>query len=126
MKQTDKVDSMANIIKVIIEITQSLRSHPEVKKGPAGRGTLAFFELLRSLGTLNGQHLTKDNIKKAALVTLPHRIALNYHRLKASGFLFQRELPRYRGSYILSRGVTSRSPYGRRFMVADHDTDFFF
>jgi len=32
---------------------------------------------------------------------------------------------RYRGSYILSRGVTSRSPYGRRIMVADHDSDFF-
>jgi Mg-chelatase subunit ChlD len=62
MKHTEKEDSMANIIQVIIEITQSLRSHPEVK---------------RSLGTLNGWHLTKDNIKKAALVTLPHRTAVH-------------------------------------------------
>lgn len=77
MKQVDIENSMLDIIPVIIEITQSIRSHPEVKKGPAGRGTLAFFELLRSLGCLNGQRITNDDIKKAALVTLPHRIAVN-------------------------------------------------
>ena len=77
MTSTNKEISMANLLPILIGITQSLRSHPEIKKASAGRGTLAFFELLRSLVVLNGQRVTKDYIKKAALVTLPHRIAVN-------------------------------------------------
>ncbi len=77
MTSTNEEISMANLLPILIGITQSLRSHPEIKKASAGRGTLAFFELLRSLVVLNGQHVTKNYIKKAALVTLPHRIAVN-------------------------------------------------
>ncbi len=77
MTSTKKEISMVNLLPILIGITQSLRSHPEIKKASAGRGTLAFFELLRSLVVLNGQRVTKNYIKKAALVTLPHRIAVN-------------------------------------------------
>ena len=81
MTSTNKESSMADLLPILIEVTQSLRSHPEIKKASAGRGTLAFFELLRSLVELNGQRVTKDYIKKAALVTLPHRIAVTSLRL---------------------------------------------
>ncbi|MFX1519923.1 MAG: VWA domain-containing protein [Promethearchaeota archaeon] len=76
MISTSKEISMTDLLSILIEMTQSLRSHPEIKKASAGRGTLAFFEILRSLIVLNGRCLTKDDIKKAALVTLPHRIAV--------------------------------------------------
>ena len=41
MTFNQKEISIANFLPILIEITQSLRSHPEIKKASAGRGTLA-------------------------------------------------------------------------------------
>ncbi len=64
----------SEVDKLISEIVRRTRNHPDIARGASVRGTIAFKEVLRGLSEMrNG--LTRDNISKAALITLPARIS---------------------------------------------------
>ncbi len=61
--------------KLIPEIVSRTRSHPGVTRGASVRGAIACKEVAYSFSEMqNG--LTRDNIRKAALITLPPRITV--------------------------------------------------
>ena len=61
--------------KLIPEIVSRTRSHPGIARGISVRGTIACKEVAHSFSEIqNG--LTRNNIHKAALITLPPRIAV--------------------------------------------------
>ncbi len=60
---------------LLAKIAETIRTHPEVAKGPSSRGVLAFLDVLRSYSILK-KELTKEQIIDAALITLPHRIQM--------------------------------------------------
>ncbi|MEM3507335.1 MAG: VWA domain-containing protein [Candidatus Bathyarchaeia archaeon] len=66
---------MQNLNEYIAKIVQKTRVHPEILRGVSPRGSIAFKELVTSLKAIyNG--VTKEIIKKAALIALSHRIIL--------------------------------------------------
>lgn len=67
----------------IVKIVQKTRVHPEILRGVSPRGSLAFKELIDALKHISG-NVTKEIIKKAALITLPHRIMLKPDAEKTS------------------------------------------
>lgn len=74
MKAKDaEILTEADIDKLIPLIVNHTRIHPDIAHGPSVRGTLALKEVLGGLAQMNGG-LTRGNILKAALITLPPRI----------------------------------------------------
>jgi len=66
--------SESEVDKLIAEIVNRIRIRPDVVQGTSVRGSIAFKEVLFGFGEMqNG--LTRRNIEKAALVTLPPRIS---------------------------------------------------
>ena len=65
---------------LLAKIAETIRTHPEVAKGPSSRGVLAFLDVLRSYSILK-KELTKEQIIDAALITLPHRIQMKSLRM---------------------------------------------
>jgi Mg-chelatase subunit ChlD len=59
---------------LIAAIVSRIREHPNVVRGASVRGAIAFKEVLQGFGAIQGG-LTRSNIEKAALVTLPPRIS---------------------------------------------------
>ncbi len=67
---------------LLAKIAETIRTHPEVVKGPSSRGVLAFLDVLRSYAILSkDKEMTKEQIIDAALVTLPHRIQMKSLRM---------------------------------------------
>ena len=60
---------------VLPQITDRVRRHPDIARGPSVRGTIAFKEILCGYSKLNGI-LTRKCLMKAALITLPPRISV--------------------------------------------------
>ncbi len=68
----------SEVDKLISQIVGRTRTHPDISRGAGGRGTVAFKEVLGGLSEMNGGSLTRENISKAALITLPSRISVNH------------------------------------------------
>jgi len=60
--------------KLITQITSRTRTHPDIARGSSVRGAIALREVLQGLGEMQSG-LTRNGISKAALITLPPRIA---------------------------------------------------
>lgn len=62
----------------LVRLSQSIRSHPDVRLGVSPRGTLTLFRAAQALAALKGRSfVTPDDIKELFLPTLRHRIFLN-------------------------------------------------
>jgi MoxR-like ATPase len=64
------------VVQYIVKISQSLRTHPLNTYGPSPRGSIALMKMARALALLDGRnYVTPDDVKKAAVAALAHRIA---------------------------------------------------
>ena len=66
-----------DVIKYIVAIVQATRKHPAVRLGASPRAAIALLKLSRALALLEGRnYVTPDDVKRAALPVLRHRILL--------------------------------------------------
>ena len=63
--------------KLIPQIVNRTRTHPDTARGTSVRGTIAFKEVVHGLSEMKGV-LTRDAMSKAALITLPPRIVAKH------------------------------------------------
>ncbi len=82
MKEEPLTDDEA--IGLISAIVQRTRNHPDIVRGASVRGALAFRQVLQGFEHLgNGQ--TRNSIEKAAMITLPSRIATRQGNSASAG-----------------------------------------
>ena len=68
---------------LIAVIVNRCRTHPDIARGASVRGAIAFKEILLGFGAIqNG--LTRSNIEKAAMVTLPSRISIKQGSIESA------------------------------------------
>lgn len=72
--KNSKVLTEYEVDKLITQITSRTRTHPDIARGTSVRGAIALREVLQGLGEMQSG-LTRNGISKAALITLPPRIA---------------------------------------------------
>ena len=72
--KSSKVLAEYEVDKLITQITSRTRTHPDIARGTSVRGAIALREVLQGLGEMQSG-LTRNGISKAALITLPPRIA---------------------------------------------------
>jgi Mg-chelatase subunit ChlD len=73
--ETKETVLLQNLDEYVTRIVRKTRVHPEILRGASPRGSIAFKELINSLKAIYNS-VTKETIKKAALIALPHRILL--------------------------------------------------
>lgn len=69
---------------LIVKIVNRTREHPSVRRGAGVRATIALKEVARGFAAISGV-LNLCAIEKAALITLPHRIAMTPGSKESSG-----------------------------------------
>jgi Mg-chelatase subunit ChlD len=84
--KSGEVLTEAETHRLITEIARRTRFHPAIARGVSVRGTIAFEEIVKAVGEMGGG-LTRENIRKAALITLPTRIALKQQQDDASAII---------------------------------------
>jgi MoxR-like ATPases len=76
MRRAEEVYVDEAILQYIVNIVHALRRHPLNTYGPSPRGSIALLKMARALALLNGRnYVTPDDVKKAAVAVLAHRIA---------------------------------------------------
>jgi MoxR-like ATPase len=76
MRRAEEVYVDEAILQYIVNIVHALRRHPLNTYGPSPRGSIALLKMARALALLNGRnYVTPDDVKKAAVAVLTHRIA---------------------------------------------------
>ncbi|MEZ0318995.1 MAG: MoxR family ATPase [Pyrobaculum sp.] len=76
MRRVEEVYVDGAILSYVVNIVQSLRAHPLNTYGPSPRGSIALLKTARALALLDGRnYVVPDDVKKAAVPVLSHRIA---------------------------------------------------
>ena len=76
MRRAEEVYVDEAVVQYVVNIVQNLRRHPLNTYGPSPRGSIALLKTARALALLDGRnYVTPDDVKKAAVAVLAHRIA---------------------------------------------------
>jgi MoxR-like ATPase len=76
MRWAEEVYVDEAVVQYVVNIAQTLRRHPLNTYGPSPRGSIALLKTARALALLDGRnYATPDDVKKAAVAVLAHRIA---------------------------------------------------
>jgi len=76
MRRAEEVYVDEAVVQYVVNIVQTLRRHPLNTYGPSPRGSIALLKTARALALLDGRnYATPDDVKKAAVAVLAHRIA---------------------------------------------------
>jgi len=76
MRWAEEVYVDEAVVQYVVNIVQTLRRHPLNTYGPSPRGSIALLKTARALALLDGRnYATPDDVKKAAVAVLAHRIA---------------------------------------------------
>jgi Mg-chelatase subunit ChlD len=65
---------MSGVATDLVAVAERLRTHPDVRSGPSVRALLAGHEVYHALGHVVGAQPHVDQLLRAALLTLPHRL----------------------------------------------------
>jgi MoxR-like ATPases len=76
MRLAEEVYVDEAVVQYVVNIVQTLRRHPLNAYGPSPRGSIALLKTARALALLDERnYVTPDDVKKAAVAVLAHRIA---------------------------------------------------
>jgi len=73
--KVDEKLTESEAVSLITAIVQRTRKHPEITRGSSVRGALALKQVLEGYSLIRNQGLTRSGLEKAAMITLPPRIA---------------------------------------------------
>jgi MoxR-like ATPase len=77
-EEAKKITVSEDLRRYIINITCATRNNELIKLGVSPRGSLVFLKVSKSFAMIAGRNfVTPDDIKRAAAITLPHRLTLS-------------------------------------------------
>jgi MoxR-like ATPase len=77
-EQAKQITVSESLRRYIIDITAATRENELIKLGISPRGSLMFLKISKSFAMIAGRdYVTPDDIKRAAMITLPHRLTLS-------------------------------------------------